>query len=103
VHERTREFRAVDLHAEPLGRLRCVEAGVGEARGARQQHGLVVISEALHDPVAPRNEPASAQRGGAGIELGLQGGGNGAHRVFSSCLGAAPRRGSVSVSIDVKA
>ncbi len=33
---------------------------------------VVVIGEALHDAVAAREPPAPAQRGGAGVELGLQ-------------------------------
>ena len=42
-------------------------------------HIAIVIGEALHDAVAPRQHPAAAQRGRAAIELRLQSGRYGAH------------------------
>ena len=58
------------------------EAGAGAAEERAERHILVVVGEAEHHAVTARDAPTKAQRGDAGVELGLQGGRNGTHGRF---------------------
>ena len=54
-------------------------AGRGAADESAEVDVAVVIGEALHHAVAPRQPQAAAERGRARVEPGLQGGWDGAH------------------------
>ena len=84
VGERTRDLRAVDLQAEPRGRLRCCEPCAGVAERARDGEIGVVIGEAHGDAVAACDDPAARERGDAGVKLRLEGGRDASHGLIST-------------------
>src|SRR5690242_2302741 len=82
--ERAGDFGAVDLQAEPRGRLRGGETRAGVTQRARDGQVRVVIGEAHHDAVAPCDDPAARECGDAAVELRLQGGSYRSHSLIST-------------------
>ena len=77
--ERALHLQVVDGEADGVLDLGGGEAGGGGERGAIEGEVAVVIGEALHQAVTPRQAPAPGERGGAGVEVGLEGWGEGFH------------------------
>ena len=82
VGQRAGQFRIVHRQTQLLCHLGAGKPAAGEANRAVDHDVLVVLGEALDDAVVARDQPAAAQGRNAGIELGLQGDGNGAHGVL---------------------
>ena len=82
VAERALHLEVVDGEADGVLDLARGEAGGGREGGAVEGEVAVVVGEAEHGAVAARDAPAPGERGGAGVEVGLEGGGEG----FSWCL-----------------
>src|SRR5581483_120194 len=79
VGERAGNFRAADGEPEQGARFARAHAAAGAADDVAERDIFIVVGEALNDAVAACEDPASAERRRAGIELRLQRRRNGAH------------------------
>jgi hypothetical protein len=78
--ERALDLQVVDREADRVLDLGGGEAGGGLKRGAVEGEVAIVVGEAQHSAVAARETPAPGERGGAGVEVGLQVGGEEFHK-----------------------
>ena len=72
--ERTGHLQVVDGEADGVLDLGGGEAGGGLEGGAVEGEVAIVVGEAQARAVAAREPPAPGERGGAGVEVGLQAG-----------------------------
>src|SRR6185369_13482676 len=77
--ERALDLQVVDGEADRVLDLAGGEAGGGSEGGAVEGEIAIVVGEAEHLPVAAGDAPAPGERGGAGVEVGLERGGEGFH------------------------
>ena len=70
---------AADREADLLACFRRLQTGAGREGGPVEDEIAVVVREAEHGPVAPREAPGAAQRGRALRDVGREGGRDLAH------------------------
>ena len=103
--ERAVDLQVVDGEADRVLDLAGGEAGGGGEGGAVEGEVAVVVGEAEPRAVAAGEAPAPGERGGAGVEVGLEGGGeefHGTERRVQSQISGSRRVGESAIAADCR-